>query len=402
MDVVVGGIVTATLLLVVIYLAFIGLGIPDSLFGTAWPAIYQDFGAPVYMGSIVSAMISGGTILCSFFSARLIQKWGTAAVSLASTAITALALIGFCAAPGVGWMCLLAIPLGIGAGAIDTALNNYVALHYKAVHMNFLHCFYGIGVTVGPFFLSYALSGESGWRGGYQIASGIQIGITLILLFSLPLWKKAGHTAKQAEEEQQVVGFARLIRQRKVRYVCLMFLASCGIEVTCGMWGSTFLVEAKGLGTAAAAGFMTLYYFGIAFGRFVSGLCSGRLSPLRMVGIGQICVGLAVLCLLFPLNGVVSGVLLFLIGFGIGPIFPNLLHNTPVCFGMQLSASMIALQMTCSYTGILGCPFLFGLLAQNVSAGWFPWYLTLLFALFAFASVLFRNRQNDPLSIPRE
>ena len=387
----------ATLLLAVIYIAFIGLGIPDSLFGTAWPAIYSDFGTPVFMGSIVSALVSGGTILCSFFSARIIKRFGTAAVCLTSTAVTAAALAGFCISPNIYCMFLAAFPLGIGAGAIDTALNNYVALHYKAVHMNFLHCFYGIGVTVGPFFLSFALSGDGGWRGGYQIITYLQMGITAILLFSLPLWKRAGHTEQFSEEEQKVVGFTKLIRQHKVRCACLMFLASCGIEVTCGTWGSTFLVEAKGLDTAAAAGFMTLYYFGIAFGRFLSGVFSGRIRPMKIVFLGQCLVGGGILLLLFPLNGTWSGILLFLIGCGVGPMFPNLLHNTPVCFGKQLSASMIAVEMTASYAGILGCPFLFGILAQNITPKLFPAYLTLIFALLTLGTLLFRKVRDTPM-----
>ncbi len=383
----------ATLLLVVIYIAFIGLGIPDSLFGTAWPAIYRDFGAPVYMGSIVSALVSSGTILCSFFSARIVKKFGTAAVSLISTAITAAALIGFRLAPNMHWMFLLAVPLGIGAGAIDTALNNYVALHYKAVHMNFLHCFFGVGVTAGPFFLSFALSGESGWRGGYAVNAYIQIGITLILLLSLPLWKKVHPTSNAAEEEQEIVGVSKLIKQRKVRCACLMFLTSCGIEVTSGMWGSTFLVETKGLETAAAAGFMTLYYFGIAFGRFLSGVLSGRFSPLRIVGVSQCLVGAAILLLLFPVPSMLSGMVLFLIGCGIGPIYPNLLYNTPCAFGKKQSACVIAVQMTASYVGILGAPFLFGLLAQYISAGVFPLYLGVIFLFMAMASLFFQQEQ---------
>ena len=387
----------ATLLLIVIYIAFIGLGIPDSLFGTAWPAIYRDFGAPVYMGSIVSALVSGGTIICSFFSARVIKRFGTATVSLVSTAVTAAALLGFRFAPNVYWMFLLAFPLGIGAGAIDTALNNYVALHYKAVHMNFLHCFFGIGVTIGPFFLSFALSSGSGWREGYTINTCIQMGITLILFLSLPLWRKVNHTSNAVEEEQEIVGFFKLIKRRKVRCACLIFLTSCGIEVTSGMWGSTFLVEAKGLGMAAAAGFMTLYYFGIAFGRFLSGMLSVRVRPLRIITISQALVGAAILLLFLPIPSALSGMLLFLIGCGIGPLFPNLLYNTPCAFGKNLSASVIAAQMTASYVGIMGGPFLFGLLAQNVSAGLFPTYLAVIFIMMAIASLLFQKEQKKPV-----
>lgn len=388
-----------TLLLIVIYIAFIGLGIPDSLFGTAWPAIYTDFSTPMSMGSIVSVLISGGTILCSFFSARIIKRFGTAAVSLISTAITAMALIGFQFSPNIYWMFLFAVPLGIGAGAIDTALNNYVALHYKAVHMNFLHCFYGIGVTVGPFFLSLALSGESGWRGGYAMITYIQLGIVLILLLSLPLWKRVKFTWTSSEEEQEVVAFSQLIKQRKVLLACLLFMSSCGIEVTCGVWGSTFLVEAKGLQMSSAAGFMTLYYFGIASGRLLSGILSGRITPWKLIGIGQVLVGMAILILLSPIPGKLSGIFLFLIGCGIGPMIPNLLHNTPISFGNRISASVIGIQMTASYIGILCCPFIFGILAQYVSAGLFPIYLAAIFIVLMAATVLFNRAEKIKVKI---
>lgn len=389
----------AALLLVVIYIAFIGIGIPDSLFGTAWPAIYKDFGAPVYMGSVVSALVSGGTILCSLFSAKILKRFGTPAVTMVSTAVTAAALIGFRFSPNVYWMFFWSLPLGFGAGAIDTGLNHYVALHYKAIHMNFLHCFFGIGVTVSPFFLSIALAGESGWRGGYGTMACIQCGIAVVMFLSGPIWKKVEHKKQDLEEEQEIVGILQLIKSRKVRCACLLFLTSCGLEVTCGVWGSTFLVEAQGMEPDAAAGFMTLYYFGIAFGRFLAGVRSGKGSPLKAVAAGQIFVGAAIFLLFLPLPSAGTGGLMFLIGCGIGPMFPNLLHHTPHCFGKRFSASVIAAQMTAAYVGILGCPFLFGIMAQKGSAGLFPLYLAAIFLPMTVAAVLYRKRQTEAISI---
>ena len=384
----------ATILLIVIYIAFIGLGIPDSLFGTAWPAIYNDFQTPVYMGSIVSAIISGGTIFCSLFSARIIKFFGTAIISLISTIITVIALIGFRFSPNVYWMFLFSFPLGIGAGAIDAALNNYVALYHKVIHMNFLHCFYGIGVTVGPFFLSFTLSKGDGWRSGYEIVTYIQITIALILLLSLPLWKKVNHKHNTLEEVQEIVPFSKLIKHKKVRLVCLLFLTSCGIEYVCGIWGSTFLVEARNMELGIAAGFMTFYYFGIAFGRFLAGILSKWFMPLKIVITGQVFIGISILILILPVSSIISGICLFFIGFGIGPIFPNLLHITPICFGQKLSASVMSIQMTASYIGILGCPFIFGLMAQSISAGLFSIYLLFIFVIMMIAMILFNMIKN--------
>ena len=231
----------ATLLLIVIYIAFIGLGIPDSLFGTAWPAIYTEMDLPVSWASFVTVIVSGGTIVSSLLSARVINRFGTAAVTAVSTAMTALALFGFSVSGSMLWLCLFAVPLGLGAGSVDTALNNYVALHYKAVHMNFLHCFYGIGVSLSPYLMSLALSGHS-WRSGYRTVFWIQLGITAVTVLSLPLWKKAAaaRAADAPESPARTVGFGTLLKNRQVRLACLVFIGSCGLEYTCGTWGSTF------------------------------------------------------------------------------------------------------------------------------------------------------------------
>ena len=372
----------ATLLLIVIYIAFIGLGVPDSLFGTAWPAIYTDLNLPVSWASIVTIIVSCGTITSSLLSSWLISRFGTGKITAVSTLMTALALLGFSCSDSMLWLCLCAIPLGLGAGSIDTALNNYVALHYKASHMNFLHCFYGIGVSLSPYLMSLALS-KGTWEGGYRAVFWFQLAIAALTALALPLWKKVRHAqnGEEAEETPRVLSFPALMKMPKVRMACLVFIGYCALEYTCGTWGSTFLVNAKGAAADTAARMVTFYYVGLALGRFLSGVLAGLLHSRQMVKIGQMILLAAVVSLFLPLPFAFCSVSLFFIGLGNGPIFPNMLHLTPELFGKDLSQAVIGAEMATSYIGVLLAPALFGLIAQNVTAALFPVYLLVLYAL---------------------
>lgn len=371
----------ATLLLAVIYIAFIGLGIPDSLFGTAWPAIYREFSLPISMASCVTLLISGGTVVSSLFSARLINRFGTGRVTAVSTALTAAALLGFSLSGHLLWLCLFAVPLGLGAGAIDSALNNYVALHYRATHMNFLHCFYGVGVSLSPYLMSLALSGQGGWRSGYRLAFFIQLGIAVVTIAALPLWGRAVHaqTADEQETAPRTLSLSQLARLPGVKSVWLAFIGSCAIEYICGAWGSTFLVESKDMAVDTAAQIITLYYVGMALGRFLSGVLSVKLSSWALIRIGQGVVLAAIVLLLLPLPAFAAGAGLFLIGLGNGPVFPNLIHLTPTNFGRDVSQSVMGSQMAAAYVGIMLVPPLFGLLAQAAGTDIFPFFLLVLF-----------------------
>ncbi len=372
----------ATLLLIVIYIAFIGLGVPDSLFGTAWPAIYTDLNLPVSWASIVTIIVSCGTITSSLLSSWLISRFGTGKITAVSTLMTALALLGFSCSDSMLWLCLCAIPLGLGAGSIDTALNNYVALHYKASHMNFLHCFYGIGVSLSPYLMSLALS-KGTWEGGYRAVFWFQLAIAALTVLALPLWKKVRHAQNGEEEEEtpRVLSFPALMKMPKVRMACLVFIGYCALEYTCGTWGSTFLVNAKGAAADTAARMVTFYYIGLALGRFLSGVLAGRLHSRQLVKIGQTILLAAIASLFLPLPSAFCSVSLFFIGLGNGPIFPNMLHLTPELFGKDLSQAVIGAEMATSYIGVLLAPALFGLIAQNVTAALFPVYLLVLYAL---------------------
>lgn len=372
----------ATLLLMIIYIAFISLGIPDSLFGTAWPAINQEFGLPVSAAGYVTFTISGCTIISSLVSAKVINKYGTGKVTAISVVMTSVALLGFSFSQNLAWFCLFAIPLGLGAGAVDSALNNYVALHYKSTHMNFLHCFYGIGVSLSPYLMSLALSEQNNWRGGYYTVFIIQSVIALIALFSLPIWKKANQNKQEAKDEVfKTVSIAYLFKLSSARAVWLILISSCAIEYTAGVWGSTFLVYTKGLSAESAAKSLTLYYVGMAAGRLLSGLLADKLTSWKLIHIGQSILVAAIVVLMLPLPTAVSAAALFLVGLGNAPIFPNLLHLTPKNFGKEISQSMMGAQMAVSYVGIALMPPLFGLMAQTLGVSMFPYYLMVLFAV---------------------
>lgn len=372
----------ATALLIIIYIAFIGLGIPDSLFGTAWPAIYSEFELPISFGSFVTIIISCGTVLSSVISSKIISRLGTNKVSAYSTLLTALALLGFSFAPNLWVMCFWAIILGIGAGAIDVALNNYVAIHYSATHMSFLHCFYGVGVSVSPYILSLVIAGNFGWRGGYRIAFAIQLIITLLLFLSLPLWRKAHGSENESEENtHKDLSFGSVLKIPGVKMMCSLFIASCAIECTCGGWGSTFLVEYKHLPAEKAAQIIMIYYIGMTLGRFLSGVLAAKLHSWKIIKLGQIVLGLALLLLILPGGVYLCALGMFLIGLGNGPLFPNFNYLTPENFGSDISQSIIGIQMASAYIGIMIAPTVCGLLGQVFGMVIFPFYLIVFYAI---------------------
>lgn len=382
----------ATLLLIVIYISFIGLGIPDSLFGTAWPAIYTDFHLPISFASFVSIIISFGTIISSLISAKVISLFGTNKVSAFSTAMTAFALLGFSVSANFLLLCLFAIPLGLGAGAIDTALNNYVSLHYSATHMSFLHCFYGIGVTVSPYILSLVINSNAGWRGGYRIAFAIQLCIAVILFLTLSIWKKA-HRQDSAGTEQTVktLPFKEIARIPGVRLMWCLFITSCAIECTCGGWGSTYLVEYKHMDAVTAARMVMLYYMGMALGRFLSGVLAARLSSWQIIRIGQWILGIALVILILPVPASISAAGLFMVGLGNGPMFPNFNYLTPQNFGTDISQSVMGTQMAMSYIGIMLAPAVCGVLGQFINMGIFPVYLLVFYITMITATKRVKN-----------
>lgn len=390
------------LLLLVIYIAYIGLGVPDSLFGTAWPAIYEEYGLPLSFGSFVTVIISSCTALSSIMSARLINRFGTSRVTLFSTALTAVAILAISYTGNFVYLCICAIPLGLGAGSIDTALNNYVAIHYSSSQMSFLHCFYGIGVTISPYVLSLMINSPSGWRGGYRIAFYIQIAITLTVLISMSLWRKSLQLERQQaslndanppvqEDKINVLSIKQVAAIPGVKLMWCMFLASVAIEMTTGGWGSTFLVENKGLAPDRAAATIMYYFVGIAVGRFLSGIFAGKLGEWRIIAIGIVLLGIALITLLLAPTTFIATISLFLIGLCNGPMFPNFSYLTPHTFGQDNSPAVLGTQMAVASISMMITPVFCGLLGQWLGMWIFPLYLLLFYLLLIYSTLGLRR-----------
>ncbi len=378
------------LLLVIIYVAFIGLGVPDSLIGSAWPAIHTELNIPVEMVSILTFLISGCTVLSSMFSTKILNKLGTAKVTAFSTAMTALSLFGFSVAPSFLFMVPLAVVLGLGAGAIDSGLNNYVALHCKASHMNFLHCFYGVGVSLSPYLMSQALRLVD-WRGGYRYAFYVQFAIAVMLIFSIPLWKKSSSSEESSEEPATSLSIKEMIKKPEVIQVWVIMLVTNAIEYACGVWGSTYLVEEKAFNIEHGALALTIYYVGMSIGRFLSGLLANKIKTWKRIFIGSVILAPAILIMLLPLPAVFSVVGLFLIGLGNGSIYPNMIHLTPHNFGKDVSQSIMGSQIAFAYIGVMLAPPTVSLISGVFSMKVYPVLLAVLYVVMVVTLKIFIN-----------
>ncbi|QJC52087.1 MFS transporter [Paenibacillus albicereus] len=373
----------ATFFLLLIYLAFISLGLPDSLLGAAWPAMHGPMGAPLGAAGLLSMTITVGTILSSLATGRLIGRFGTGAVTSASVAMTALALLGFAFSPGWGWLALFAVPLGLGAGAVDAGLNHYVAANYAARHMSWLHSFWGVGATLGPVIMAQAIQGGD-WREGYATVGYLQLGLVAVLLASLPLWNKVARARKGDVGEgdagaraESSAAAAKPIRLPGVKLALGSFLFYCGVEATLGLWGSSYLVGTKGFASDEAAKWISFYYGGITVGRFLTGFLTLRMSNRSLIRGGQALALAGTALLLAPLLPVFSLAGFIVIGLGLAPIFPCMLHETPSRFGPGPAQTIIGYQMAVAYTGSTLLPPLFGLLAGTFTISLLPGYLLL-------------------------
>lgn len=372
-----------SLLLAVIYLAFIGLGLPDSLLGAAWPMIYPQFGVPVSSMGLISMIISAGTILSSLNSSRLTRALGAGKVTLLSTALTALALLGFGMSRSLWQLCFWAVPYGLGAGSVDAALNNYVALHYASRHMSWLHCMWGVGTIIGPSLMSAALTGGHGWGGGYLLTALVQGLIVAVLLLSLPLWGRPT-SGNGSETETAALSLREVLAIPGAKEVMLCFFGYCALESTAGLWAASYLTLARDIPAETAAGFAALFYLGITAGRAVSGWIAPHLGDDGMIRLGLWGIGLGLAALLLPGPAVVSLAGLVIIGLGCAPIYPSIIHSTPAHFGAHRSQAVIGVQMASAYVGSMAMPPLFGLLARQITPALFPFYLLVLLGLMAW------------------
>jgi fucose permease len=367
------------LLLIIIYLAYISLGLPDSLLGSTWPSMYRSLNVPVHYAGFISIITAGGTVVSSLFSEKIIRRFGTGIVISVSVTTTAFALIGFSFSPLFWVLCICAILLGLGAGSIDVSLNNYVALHYKVRHMSWLHCFWGIGASIGPVIMSAFLIHRNSWRWGYRIIGIIQLCIAVILFISLPLWENKNGPKRTVK--YQPVKFTKLFRIAGVKEVLIAFFCYCTIEAVIFLWGSSYLVSVKKIMPEIATRWISFYYFGMTFGRFLSGFVTIKLNNRQMIRLGQGIIGCGVIILVLPFGSSTLLPGLFMIGLGCAPIFPSIIHATPRNFGEEYSAAIIGLQMTSAYTGFTSMPFIFGLIASTISFNIFPIFIGIVLIL---------------------
>ena len=390
-----------TILFVAICIIFMGLGVPDSVLNSAWPAIYADLNLPISYANFITILVSLGTILSSLFASRLINKFGIGPVTFVSTLLSAVCLLTFSFSNSIIFFCILSIPLGLGAGAIDTALNNYTATNYSSLHMSLLHCFYGVGVSISPFLMSFALGVDNNWRKGYVWVFAVMMAITLVSFIALPLWKKVKTKVQKESLPQKMLSIKQMFKMPAIRTVIITFTCSVGLEFTCGIWACTYLVGVQNLSEAVASRFLTFFYAGITIGRLVSGIVSKKLYVEKIIYSGYSIVFIALLTLFLPLPPVFKAVALFFIGFGNGPTFPNLIYLTPHNFGSDVSQSIIGLQMAFCNLGILLMPPLFGFLAQGISLRIFPIFLSVLYIAMVISTIVY-SKQTKTLRLKRQ
>lgn len=382
------------ILLIIIYLSFISLGLPDSILGAAWPSMYPGLQVPVSYAGILSMIIAAGTIVSSLQSDRLTRWLGTGKVTAISVTMTAAALFGFSVSSQFWMLCLWAIPYGLGAGSVDASLNNYVALHYESRHMSWLHCMWGVGATVGPYIMGLVLTGGGTWNLGYRVISVLQIVLTVILVFSLPLWKGRSETVEQNGEKvaAKALTLRKVVQIRGVKEILLCFFCYCALEQTTSLWASSYLTLYKGIPAETAATFASMFFIGITVGRALSGFVTMKLNDTQMIRLGQGIVGVGILLMLLPFGNVCALAGLIVIGLGCAPIYPCVIHSTPAHFGADKSQAIIVIQMASAYVGTCLMPPVFGLIAGHISVALLPVYLLFFLVLMAVMHELLNRK----------
>ena len=364
-----------SLLLAIIYLAFISLGLPDTLLGASWPMMQLEFDVPLSYAGIISLIIAIGTVVSSLASDRMTKWLGAGKMTVISAAMTAVALFGFSVSGEYWQLCLWAIPYGLGAGGVDASLNNYVALHYASRHMSWLHCMWGLGASIGPYIMGAALTGGMHWSAGYTIISIMQIVLTMGILFSLPLWKNPPQQTCQSGERAAPLTMKRIFALKGAKEVMLAFFCYCGLEQCCILWGSSYFVMVNGLDEETAASLASLFMLGLTFGRFVSGFVTYKVNDTNMIRLGQSLIVVGILVMLLPLGTTATMAALVLMGLGCAPIYPCIIHSTPEHFGEENSQAIIGVQMAAAYVGICVIPPLFGIIANQIGAELMPGFL---------------------------
>ena len=373
-----------TILLIIIYIAFISLGLPDSMLGATWPMIRQDLSMPMSGAGLVAFITCAGTIVSSLFSGWLIKKLGTGKLTLISVLMTAVALLGVSTTKNYLFLCLFAVPLGLGAGAVDAGLNNFVALNFSAKHMSWLHCFWGVGATAGPIIMSAAIARTGMWQKGYWIVAIIQFFLVGLLFVSLPIWNR--FKDKDEEVTEEATKGNHIIRLPGIIPTMLGFFCYCALETSAGLWGASYLVQGKGLSAGVAAGWMSMFFLGITLGRFLNGFFTIKFSNPQLIRVGEIIIGLGAIVLLIFNHPYTNLIGLVLIGFGCAPIYPSMLHETPIRFGKHNSTSLMGLQMAFAYVGSTVIPPVLGLFMDKLGIGLYPVFILILLVVMLISS----------------
>ncbi len=379
-----------SLLLPIIYISFISLGLPDSMLGAAWPSMYESFGARISDAGIVSMLIAFCTVISSLMCDKLIRRFGTGGLTALSVGMTAAALVGFSFSSSILELCLWGIPYGLGAGSVDAALNNYVAIHYKAKHMSWLHCFWGLGASLGPYIMGMCLTNNLGWRSGYRIVFIIQVCLTAVLIFSVPLWKKNISDPSADKQENKSVKISEALRLPGASFPLLAFFCYCSLEQLVGLWGASFMIFGKDISEDTAAILIAVYYGGITIGRIFSGFLTAKLSDKQLIFYGEIIILAGIALLAFAPNTIILCIGFALVGLGCAPIYPSIMHQTPFRFGENASQVMISLQMASAYVGTTVSPALTGFLMEKIHVYIFP-VLSLVFALIMMLMTALAN-----------
>lgn len=386
-----------SLLLAIIYLAFVSLGLPDSLLGSAWPVMQENLGVELSAVGYLTMVISACTIGTSLFADRVIQKFGTGNVTAISVALSAVSLFGFSVSTSFPMLFLWAIPYGICGGAVDVALNNYVAVHYSSRQMSWLHACWGVGVTISPYIMSFCLGQQFGWEAGYRAVGVLQLALAIFMFATLSVWKKHKDEVKNTEEpeaEMRVVSVSQALKIKGVPMVLIAFFCFCAIETTAGLWASSYMVGYRGVAAETAAGFTALFYLGETVGRFLNGVVADKFGDKRMIRVGAIGMILGVVMILLPLpTDAVALCGLVVLGLGAAPVYPCIIHSTPENFGKENSQSLVGIQMASAYCGSTFMPLVFGLIAQHINVSLYPVYL----GVFAVALLILTESVNRKL-----
>ena len=383
-------------LLVVIYVAFIGLGLPDTILGAAWPLMHPDLSVPISAAGILSIIASIGTIISSLLTPKFLRILGTGKLVAYSIALTAIASIGFGFADSFGILCLCAIPMGIGAGAVDVAMNNFAAIYLESKHTNWLHASWGIGATLSPAILSCSIMFGNSWRGAYEIVAILLAVIFVMVFISLPLWRKI-ETSNIAQDSASLqnastsktptLSFREALRVPGMKLSFLTFFFYSSLEISTGLWCGTYLT-ACGFKPETGALCVSLMFASVMIGRIVSGFFAIKFTDHRLIYAGIFIVAIGCLVLSLPLPLWMLPVCICLLGLGCAPVYPSLIHATPARFGEALSSQAISIQLAGSYVGSILMPPAFGLVAAKFSVHLWPISLSIFVGLLLLCVLL--------------